>query len=76
MNGSENILAWLHTHVKMHEKRRRTLGHLVFAPMLLRGMAVLALRRAMKTGTEENLETRLPKPPIPAVWKGKDISCP
>ena len=62
MNGLENIFAWLHTHVKMHEKRRRTLGHLVVSAMLLRGMGVLALGRAMKTDTS-------PKHAIKRVWR-------
>lgn len=50
MNGFENILAWLESHVKMHEKRRRTLAHLVVAAMAMRGVGVLALGRSMLSG--------------------------
>ena len=51
MNGLADIVVWLDTHVKMHEKRRRTLAHLLRFAMTLRGMGVLALGRAMKTQT-------------------------
>ncbi len=62
MNGLEHILAWLQTHIKMYEKRRRTLALLVESAMTLRGMGVLALGRAMRTGTK-------PKHAIKRVWR-------
>lgn len=62
MNGFEFILSWLQAHVKMHEKRRRTLAHLVVSAMLLRGLGVLALGRGMKTETSA-------KHAIKRVWR-------
>ena len=62
MNGLTDIVAWLGMHVKMHEKRRRTLARMVASAMTLRGMGVLALGRAMKTETSA-------KHAIKRVWR-------
>lgn len=62
MNGFESIVTWLGLHVKMHDKRRLTLAHLVFAAMALRGMGVLALGRSMRSGTSA-------KHQIKRVWR-------
>jgi len=51
MNGFETIMAWLDENVKMHAKRRTTLGYLVTAAMMVRGLGVLALGRAVDSGT-------------------------
>jgi hypothetical protein len=62
MNGFESILAWITSHVKMHEKRQQTLAYLVEAAMLVRGMGVLALGRAVNSETSA-------KHSIKRVWR-------
>lgn len=58
MNGLDSIVTWLGRHVKMHEKRRRTLGLLVSAAMQMRGVGVLSLGRNLEgeTAAKHNIK--------------------
>ena len=53
MSGSDRILSWLEAHVKsMCASRRKTLAAVVAAAMLMKGVGVLALGRAIVAGRD------------------------